>query len=148
MKTKNLKSMAIAVVCAGSLLMGSVMPVEAGPGSSDRIVAMISDAAPQYGVPAWFALRIAKVESNYNPLARGSRGELGLFQLKCATASEVGFRGNCSELLNPQINIRYGLKHLALAIKKSNGNLQMAASKHNGGLSRKTLVASYVAKVF
>ncbi|MFO1032543.1 MAG: transglycosylase SLT domain-containing protein [Hyphomicrobiales bacterium] len=146
--TKNVKSMAVAMACAASLLMGPVVPAEAGSSDPSRMINMISAAAPQYGVPAWFALRIAKIESNYNPRARGSRGELGLFQLKCATAGEVGFRGNCSDLLDPATNIRYGLKHLALAIKKSNGNLQLAASKHNGGLSRKTLVASYVAKVF
>lgn len=109
---------------------------------------MIKAVAPSQGVPTWFALRIAKVESNYNAKARGSAGELGLYQLKCSTARDLGFRGNCTTLLNPAVNIHYGLKHLAKAIKKSNGNLRLAASKHNGGLGRKTLVASYVAKVF
>jgi len=109
---------------------------------------MIKAVAPSQGVPTWFALRIAKVESNYKPDARGAAGELGLFQLKCSTARGMGFRGNCATLLNPAVNIHFGLKHLATAIKKSNGNLRLAASKHNGGLSRKTLVAAYVAKVF
>lgn len=113
-----------------------------------EVIEMIKTLAPAQGVPTWFALRIAKVESNYNPKARGSAGELGLYQLKCSTAREMGFRGNCTTLLNPAVNIHYGLKHLAVAIKKSNGNLKLAASKHNGGLSRKKLVASYVAKVF
>lgn len=113
-----------------------------------EVIEMIKTLAPAQGVPTWFALRIAKVESNYNPKARGSAGELGLYQLKCSTARELGFRGNCTTLLNPAVNIHYGLKHLAVAIKKSNGNLKLAASKHNGGLGRKKLVASYVAKVF
>lgn len=117
-------------------------------GRSAKMVEMIKAVAPAHGVPTWFALRIAKVESNYNPKARGSQGELGLYQLKCATAREMGFRGNCSALLDPAINIQFGLKHLALAIRKSNGDLKLAASKHNGGLSRKRLVAAYVAKVF
>jgi soluble lytic murein transglycosylase-like protein len=113
-----------------------------------EVIEMIKTLAPAQGVPTWFALRIAKVESNYNPKARGSAGELGLYQLKCSTAREMGFAGNCTTLLNPAVNIHYGLKHLAMAIKKSNGNLKLAASKHNGGLGRKKLVASYVAKVF
>jgi len=113
-----------------------------------EIISMIKAVAPSQGVPTWFALRIAKVESNYKPDARGAAGELGLFQLKCSTARGMGFRGNCATLLNPAVNIHFGLKHLATAIKKSNGNLRLAASKHNGGLSRKTLVAAYVAKVF
>jgi soluble lytic murein transglycosylase-like protein len=112
------------------------------------VIAMIKSVAPSHGVPVWFALRIAKVESNYNPKARGAAGELGIYQLKCSTAREMGFRGNCATLLNPAVNIHYGLKHLAVAIKKSNGNLKLAASKHNGGLGRKKLVASYVEKVF
>ena len=39
-------------------------------------------------------------------------------------------------------------EHLSIAIGKSNGNLRLAASKHNGGLDRRSLVPSYVAKVF
>jgi soluble lytic murein transglycosylase-like protein len=104
--------------------------------------------APSYGVPTWFALRIAKVESGYNPHARGRAGEYGVFQLKCATARGIGFRGNCRSLLDAATNVRYGLKHLSLAVRSSRGNLKLAASKHNGGLGRKRLVRSYVRLVF
>ncbi|PZF77574.1 hypothetical protein DK847_07330 [Aestuariivirga litoralis] len=104
--------------------------------------------APAQGVPTWFALRIAHVESNYNAHMRGSAGEYGVFQMKCATAKDIGFRGNCGALLDARTNIQWGLRHLAIAIGKSGGNLRLAASKHNGGLGRRTVVASYVAKVF
>lgn len=114
----------------------------------DRVVALIKRSAPRYGVPTWFALRIAKVESGYNPNTRGSAGEYGVFQLKCATAKGIGFRGNCGALLNPSTNVQYGLKHLSMAVKMSHGNLKMAASKHNGGLGRKSIVRRYVAMVF
>ena len=114
----------------------------------NNVVAMITRSAPGYGVPTWFALRIAKVESNYNPNVRGAAGEYGVFQLKCATARGVGFRGNCAALLNPSVNVQYGLKHLQIAVRMSHGNLKLAASKHNGGLGRKKLVARYVAAVF
>jgi soluble lytic murein transglycosylase-like protein len=113
-----------------------------------RVVGLIKAMAPGHGVPTWFALRIAKVESNYRPHLRGLAGEYGVFQLKCATAKGIGYRGNCSGLLDPRTNVRYGLRHLALAMKSSRGNLRLAASKHNGGLGRKTMVAGYVAKVF
>ena len=114
----------------------------------NNVVAMIKRSAPGYGVPTWFALRIAKVESNYNPNVRGSAGEYGVFQLKCATAKGVGFRGNCSALLNPSVNVQYGLKHLQIAVRMSHGNLKLAASKHNGGLGTKHIVRRYVAMVF
>ncbi|HUR42837.1 MAG TPA: transglycosylase SLT domain-containing protein [Aestuariivirga sp.] len=112
------------------------------------VVAMIEAMAPQYGVPTWFALRIAKVESNYNPNARGRAGELGVFQMKCATARGIGYRGNCEGLLNARTGVQYGLKHLSIALKSSRGNLKLAASKHNGGLGCKRLVPRYVAMVF
>jgi soluble lytic murein transglycosylase-like protein len=109
---------------------------------------MIKRTAPGYGVPAWFALRIAKVESGYNPRARGAAGEYGVFQLKCSTARSIGYSGTCGGLLNASTNVKYGLKHLSLAVKSSRGNLKLAASKHNGGLGRKRLVRQYVALVF
>ena len=113
-----------------------------------RVVALISEMAPAQGVPTWFALRIAKVESNYNPRARGRAGELGVFQLKCNTARGIGYKGSCSGLLDARTNVHYGLRHLALAMRSSGGNLRLAASKHNGGLGRRTEVRGYVAKVF
>jgi soluble lytic murein transglycosylase-like protein len=116
--------------------------------SQGNVISLIKAMAPSQGVPTWFALRIAHVESNYNPHMRGSAGEYGVFQMKCATAKDIGFRGNCGALLDPRTNVQWGLRHLAIAIGMSNGNLRLAASKHNGGLGRRTIVASYVAKVF
>jgi soluble lytic murein transglycosylase-like protein len=118
------------------------------PATTDRVVGLIKDMAPKYGVPTWFALRIAKVESGYNPNTRGAAGEYGVYQMKCATAKGIGFSGNCSQLLNASTNVQYGLKHLQMAMKLSHGNLRMAASKHNGGLGCKKLVHRYVAMIF
>ena len=121
---------------------------KAANASQGNVISLIKAMAPSQGVPTWFALRIAHVESNYNPNMRGSHGEYGVFQMKCATAKDIGFSGSCDALLDPRTNIHWGLRHLALAIGKSDGNLRLAASKHNGGLGRRTIVASYVAKVF
>jgi Transglycosylase SLT domain len=118
------------------------------PRGRGHVVAMIKSMAPRYGVPTWFALRIAKVESGFNPRARGAAGEYGVFQLKCATARGIGFRGNCGALLNASTNIQYGLKYLSMAVHSSHGNLKLAASKHNGGLGRKSMVRGYVSRVF
>jgi soluble lytic murein transglycosylase-like protein len=126
--------------------------IEAGikPNESNDnyVINIIREMAPSYGVPTWFALRIANVESGYNPYARGRAGEIGIYQLKCQTAKEMGFEGECMTLTDARTNVRWGLKHLSLAIASSGGDLKMAASKHNGGLGRKSLVHSYIAKVF
>lgn len=117
-------------------------------GTRANVQAMIKSQAPHYGVPAWFALRIAKIESGYNPLVTGGAGEIGVFQLKCQTARGIGYSGACSGLYNASTNVKYGLKYLSLAVRSSHGNLKLAASKHNGGLGRKSLVPRYVAMVF
>ena len=113
-----------------------------------RIAEIIREIAPSYGVPIWFALRIAEVESGYDPYARGRAGEIGIYQLKCQTARVMGFAGDCSNLTDARTNVHWGLKHLSRAIALSGGNLRLAASKHNAGLSHKSLVHSYIAKVF
>jgi soluble lytic murein transglycosylase-like protein len=118
------------------------------PAGRGHVVAMIKSMAPSYGVPTWFALRIAHVESGYNPRARGAAGEIGVYQMKCQTARGLGYRGNCAGLYNARTNIQVGLKHLSQAVRLSRGNLRLAASKHNGGLGRKSLVRKYVNRVF
>jgi len=114
----------------------------------DHVVALIKAEAPHYGVPSWFALRIAKVESGYNPSVTGGAGEIGVFQMKCQTARGLGYSGACSGLYNPATNVRWGLRHLSLAVKNSHGNLRLAASMHNGGLGTRHIVRSYVAMIF
>ena len=116
--------------------------------TGNYVADIIRELAPSYGVPTWFALRIANVESGYNPYARGRAGEIGVYQLKCQTARGMGFEGDCHGLTDARTNVRWGLKHLSLAIASSDGNLRLAASKHNAGLARKSLVHSYIAKVF
>lgn len=121
------------------------------PPSADtahEVIATIAAMAPEYEVPTWFALRIAMVESNYNPAVRGRDGEYGVFQIKCDTARMLGFTRDCGELADAKTNIEWGLIHLSHALKLANGDLELAASKHNGGLGRQHLVKHYVSLVF
>lgn len=117
-------------------------------GTRNNVKSLIKSQAARAGVPTWFAMKIAKVESGFNPLVTGSSGEFGVFQIKCATARSIGYSGNCSGLYNPKTNVRYGLKYLSMAVRSSHGDLRLAASRHNGGLGRHHIVPSYVAMVF
>ncbi len=148
--TKTQRRVNVARKSRGKVFTARRKSRNAAPISGNRaaVVATIKRMAPSYGVPTWFALRIAQIESSYNPRARGAAGEYGVYQLKCATARGIGFRGNCGALLNTHTNVQYGLKHLGIAVRLSRGNLRLAASKHNGGLGRKSLVPVYVARVF
>ncbi len=127
---------------------GHAVVPQVSEATRNSVVSMIKAQAPAHGVPTWFALKIAKVESNYNPRVTGAAGEIGVFQMKCQTAKGIGFSGSCSALYNPATNVQWGLKYLSMAVKSSHGNLALAASKHNGGLGRKRLVPHYVAMVF
>ena len=114
----------------------------------DNVVSLIKAEAPRSGVPTWFALKIAKVESGYNPMVTGGEGEIGVFQMKCQTARGIGYSGSCSGLYNPATNVHWGLRHLSMAVKASRGDLRLAASMHNGGLGCRHIVRSYVAMIF
>jgi soluble lytic murein transglycosylase-like protein len=111
--------------------------------AAEMIIAM----APCQQVPVWLALRVAMTESSLNREARGSVGEIGLFQLKCETARLLGFEGSCERLYDARTNIHWGLKHLARALEFSDGDPRHAASKHNGGLGSKELRPAYVQQV-
>jgi soluble lytic murein transglycosylase-like protein len=93
------------------------------------VVGLIKDMAPKYGVPTWFALRIAKVESGYNPNTRGAAGEYGVYQMKCATARGHRVFRQLLRAAQCHTNIRVGLKHLQMAMKLSHGNLKLGGLK-------------------
>ena len=73
---------------------------------------LVSRYAAAYGVPVSLAHAVISVESNYRPNIRGSAGEIGLMQIKPATARMMGYTGSTSGLFNPETNIKYGMKYL------------------------------------
>lgn len=95
--------------------------------------AMITAEARKHGLPADLAHAIVRVESNYNPRARGRAGEIGLMQIKPQTARGVGFRGSAKALYDPKTNITYGMKYLAGAHKRAGGDLCGTILRYNAG---------------
>lgn len=94
---------------------------------------IIAQEARRAGVPVELAHAIVKVESNYRVHVTGRAGEIGLMQIKPATARDMGFEGNASELYNPLVNIKYGMKYLAGAAKRGGGTLCGTILKYNAG---------------
>lgn len=94
-----------------------VLALSYSPAIADMRAA-VTAAAIRAGVPVKIAHAIVRVESNYNPRARGRAGEWGLMQIKCQTARGVGFAGACRALADPQTNVTYGMRYLALALKR------------------------------
>jgi soluble lytic murein transglycosylase-like protein len=100
-----------------------------GDAAIDR---MIERSAAENNIPSELAYAVVRVESHYNPKAKGS-GVYGLSQIQPATARGLGFTGQTSDLFDPQTNLRYGMKYLAGAWQKSGHDVCGAAMKYKGG---------------
>lgn len=124
----------------------AVASVGRGQGFSD----IVSRYAKAYGIPVALAHAVIRVESNYQVNARGSAGEIGLMQIKPSTARLMGYTGSARGLYNPETNIKYGMKYLALAYKLGGGTICGTALRYNAGHAAKRMngiSAAYCAKI-
>jgi len=94
---------------------------------------LVSKHARAAGVPVKLALAVVQVESNFNPRARGQAGEVGLMQIKPATARLIGYRGSVKALYNPDTNLAWGMKYLAEAHRRGGGSVCGTILKYNAG---------------
>jgi soluble lytic murein transglycosylase-like protein len=101
--------------------------------------AIIVKYAKQYGVPVDLAHAVVEVESNFNPKARGRAGEVGLMQIKPATARMMGYKGNVKNLYKPETNIEFGMKYLAAAHELGGGKTCGTILKYNAGHGAKRM---------
>ncbi|GAA2815844.1 soluble lytic murein transglycosylase-like protein [Aminobacter aminovorans] len=111
---------------------------------------IVARYASTYGVPVSLAHAVISVESNYRPNARGSAGEIGLMQIKPATARMMGYSGSAKGLFNPETNIKFGLKYLAKAHELSGGTTCGTILRYNAGHGAKRMnpiSAAYCKKV-
>jgi soluble lytic murein transglycosylase-like protein len=98
-----------------------------------RIHKLVGKHARAAGVPVALALAVVQVESNFNPRARGSAGEIGLMQIKPATARGIGYKGSVKGLYNPDTNLAWGMKYLAEARRLGGGSVCGTILKYNAG---------------
>ena len=94
---------------------------------------LISKHARANGVPVALAHAVVTVESRYNPRARGGAGEVGLMQIKPATARAIGYKGSTKALYDPDTNLRWGMKYLGEAHKRGGGTTCGTILKYNAG---------------
>jgi hypothetical protein len=76
---------------------------------------------------------VMRVESGYDPGARGDVGEIGLMQVLPSTASMMGFKGPLSALAEPATNIAYGTQYLAEAWRLANQDICTTVMKYRAG---------------
>lgn len=119
----------------------------AGRSSYDAIIAK---HAVKHGVPLPLARAVVRIESNFRPNARGRAGEIGLMQIKPATARMMGYSGSAKGLYDPETNIRWGMKYLAEAHRLGGGDTCGTILRYNAGHGARRMnkvSAAYCAKV-
>lgn len=119
-------------------------------GSGLQYGSIVARYAASYGVPASLAHAVIRVESNYRVNALGSAGEIGLMQIKPATARMLGYSGSSKGLYNPETNIKFGIKYLSMAHKLGGGTTCGTILKYNAGHAAKRMnpvSARYCSKV-
>jgi len=94
--------------------------------------AMIARHAAANGLPVSLVHRVVTRESGYNPRAT-SRGNLGLMQIRYATARGVGYGGSPGGLLDPETNLTYAVRYLAGAYRAAGGNANRAVAYYASG---------------
>lgn len=111
-------------------------PAMAAGGRDHRALdPLIARYAQRHGVPEHLLRRVIAQESGYNPAAFNHR-YYGLMQITYATAHGMGYRGPPSGLLNPEVNLTYGVPYLANAYRLARGNEARAMRLYSSGYYR------------
>ena len=82
---------------------------------------IIAKEAAAHGVPLNLAHAVINIESSYRSSVTGAAGEVGLMQIKPATARGMGYRGSTKALYDPATNIKWGMRYLAGAVQRGLG---------------------------
>jgi hypothetical protein len=112
----------LSVPSLGTPLLDARMPA--------RIQTMVHAISKTHGVDPQLVAAVMKVESNYNPGARSSKGALGLMQLIPSTGLRFGVR----DFFDPEQNIEGGVKYLRfLSDKFGSSKLDLILAAYNAG---------------
>lgn len=94
-----------------------------------KMVRLIHQLAPEYGIKPLLALAIARTESNFNPGAVSEKNAQGLMQL----IPETSVRFNVRRPFDAEQNIRGGLAYLRWLLAYFRGDVALVAAAYNAG---------------
>ena len=89
----------------------------------------IAAATSSYNVSLDLVRAIIQVESDFDHLARSSKGAQGLMQLMPATAARFGV----NDPYDPRQNIFGGVQYLRILLDMFGGDVELAAAAYNAG---------------
>lgn len=96
---------------AGTASFAAARQIPLHPNETPELRELINKYADGYGVPRPLVHRVIVRESTHRPEARNGP-YYGLMQILPATARGMGFRGEPSELLDAETNLRYAVRYL------------------------------------
>ena len=123
----------VDMTTTASIGLRNVAASTAAVASSGQYSAIVARYAASYGVPVSLANAVITIESNYRPNMVGSAGEIGLMQIKPTTAKLMGYSGSAKGLYDPETNIKFGMKYLAMAQELGGGATCNTILKYNAG---------------
>lgn len=92
----------------------------------------------EYDIDTYMVYAIIKAESNFNENAKSASDAVGLMQIMEATAIETANKMELNvteeDLLDPEINIKIGLKYFTDLLKKYDNNYYLAIIAYNAGI--------------
>jgi hypothetical protein len=104
----------------------------AGASARDQVKRLVVVEAERAGVPPALALALAKVSSDFQPLARSTSGAIGVLQIMPETARlDLGL--DPEELKDPRLNIEVGLDRLR-RFHDHLGDWALALAAYHAGL--------------
>jgi hypothetical protein len=124
---RRIRAIALGIA---AFLLASGVPLPAG--ASLDVQQMVVEEAMQSRVPPSLALAVARVESNFQPMAQSSAGARGVMQIMPKTARDV-FGVGQEQLWNARLNIRLGIAFLEQLYDQYGQRWDLALSHYNGG---------------
>lgn len=98
---------------------------------------LVLKAAEKYDVEPELIWATMKEESTFKHDVSSWAGAMGLMQIMPATGKDIASRLNTtiedSDLLNPEINIKFGTFYISSMLKMYSGNIDRAMAAYNGG---------------
>ena len=93
----------------------------------------IRTIAAEEGFPGETALALISIESAFDTAAVNRTGNIGLMQLFPGTARTVIAGTTRSDLFNPEINVRIGLRYLRSMMERYGGDLEKGLRAYKNG---------------